>query len=302
MDMKKNARLRELIAQPGIVVAPGCHDGLTARLIQKNGFQVAYMGGNGSMASYLGIPDIGLSTATEMITRARYLAEILDIPLICDADTGYGDVSSVFRTVRAYEAAGVSGIHLEDQVMPKRCGAMEGVQVVSTEEICAKLRAALDARRDPNFLIIARTDCFNTMGIEASIQRCKDYWDAGADVLMPENFVTREDVERVARELTAYRSPNRPETPVVLYDVCEFTEGQIFSDKELEEMGYKIVIHPLASILHEAYTMNRFYREYKEKGSTIDLFHEGIFEDRRVYQDILGYSEAMDIREKYSSK
>ena len=302
MDMKKNARLRELIAQPGIVVAPGCHDGLTARLIQKNGFQVAYMGGNGSMASYLGIPDIGLSTATEMITRARYLAEILDIPLICDADTGYGDVSSVFRTVRAYEAAGVSGIHLEDQVMPKRCGAMEGVQVVSTEEICAKIKAALAARRDPNFLIIARTDCFNTLGIEASIQRCKDYWDAGADVLMPENFITREDVERVARELTSYRSPNRPDAPVVLYDVCEFTEGQIFSDKELEEMGYKIVIHPLASILHEARFMNRFYSEYKAKGSTMDLFHEGVFEDRRVYQDILGYSEAMAIREKYSSK
>ena len=120
MDVKKNARLRELISQPGIVVAPGCHDGLTARLIQQNGFQVAYMGGNGTMASYLGIPDIGLGTATEMVTRARYLADILDIPLVCDADTGYGDVSSVVRTVRAYEAAGVSGIHLEDQVMPKK--------------------------------------------------------------------------------------------------------------------------------------------------------------------------------------
>lgn len=301
MDVKKNARLRELISQPGIVVAPGCHDGLTARLIQQNGFQVAYMGGNGTMASYLGIPDIGLGTATEMVTRARYLADILDIPLVCDADTGYGDVSSVVRTVRAYEAAGVSGIHLEDQVMPKKCGAMEGVQVVPVEEICAKIRAALEARKDPNFMIIARTDCFNTLGIDASIERCKRFWDAGADMLMPENFVTREDVARVARELVNYKSPYRDDTPVVLYDVCEFTEGQIFSNQELEEMGYKFVIHPLASILHEARTMNRLYKEYKEKGTTMDLFKEGIFENRQVYQDILGYSQAMALREKYKT-
>ncbi len=301
MDIKKNARLRELISQPGIVVAPGCHDGLTARLIQQNGFQVAYMGGNGTMASYLGIPDIGLGTATEMVTRARYLADILDIPLVCDADTGYGDVSSVVRTVRAYEAAGVSGIHLEDQVMPKKCGAMEGVQVVPVEEICAKIRAALEARKDPNFMIIARTDCFNTLGIDASIERCKRFWDAGADMLMPENFVTREDVARVARELVNYKSPYRDDTPVVLYDVCEFTEGQIFSNQELEEMGYKFVIHPLASILHEARTMNNLYKEYKEKGSTMDLFKQGIFENRQVYQDILGYSEAMALREKYKT-
>lgn len=301
MDVKKNARLRELISQPGIVVAPGCHDGLTARLIQQNGFQVAYMGGNGTMASYLGIPDIGLGTATEMVTRARYLADILDIPLVCDADTGYGDVSSVVRTVRAYEAAGVSGIHLEDQVMPKKCGAMEGVQVVPVEEICAKIKAALEARRDPNFMIIARTDCFNTLGIDASIERCKRFWDAGADMLMPENFVTREDVARVARELVNYKSPYRDDVPVVLYDVCEFTEGQIFSNQELEEMGYKFVIHPLASILHEARTMNNLYKEYKEKGTTMDLFKQGIFENRQVYQDILGYSEAMALREKYKT-
>ena len=259
MDVKKNARLRELISQPGIVVAPGCHDGLTARLVQQNGFQVCYMGGNGTMASYLGIPDIGLGTATEMITRARYLAEVLDIPLVCDADTGYGDVSSVVRTVREYEAAGVSGIHFEDQVMPKKCGSMGGVQVVPVEEICAKIKAALEARRDPNFMIIARTDCFNTLGIDEAIDRCKKFWDVGADMLMPENFTKREDV------------------------------------------GYKFVIHPLASILHEAYTMNEFYKEYKATGNTKSMYQRGIFEKQQVYQDILGYSDAMALREKYKT-
>ena len=301
MDVKKNARLRELISQPGIVVAPGCHDGLTARLVQQNGFQVCYMGGNGTMASYLGIPDIGLGTATEMITRARYLAEVLDIPLVCDADTGYGDVSSVVRTVREYEAAGVSGIHFEDQVMPKKCGSMGGVQVVPVEEICAKIKAALDARRDPNFMIIARTDCFNTLGIDEAIDRCKKFWDVGADMLMPENFTKRKDVERVARELVNYKSPYRDDKPIVLYDVCEFEEGRIFSDQELEEMGYKFVIHPLASILDEAYTMNEFYKEYKATGNTKSMYQRGIFEKQQVYQDILGYSDAMALREKYKT-
>lgn len=301
MDVKKNARLRELISQPGIVVAPGCHDGLTARLVQQNGFQVCYMGGNGTMASYLGIPDIGLGTATEMITRARYLAEVLDIPLVCDADTGYGDVSSVVRTVREYEAAGVSGIHFEDQVMPKKCGSMGGVQVVPVEEICAKIKAALEARRDPNFMIIARTDCFNTLGIDEAIDRCKKLWDVGADMLMPENFTKRKDVERVARELVNYKSPYRDDKPIVLYDVCEFEEGRIFSDQELEEMGYKFVIHPLASILHEAYTMNEFYKEYKATGNTKSMYQRGIFEKQQVYQDILGYSDAMALREKYKT-
>ena len=295
MDVKKNARLRELISQPGIVVAPGCHDGLTARLVQQNGFQVCYMGGNGTMASYLGIPDIGLGTATEMITRARY------IPLVCDADTGYGDVSSVVRTVREYEAAGVSGIHFEDQVMPKKCGSMGGVQVVPVEEICAKIKAALEARRDPNFMIIARTDCFNTLGIDEAIDRCKKFWDVGADMLMPENFTKRKDVERVARELVNYKSPYRDDKPIVLYDVCEFEEGRIFSDQELEEMGYKFVIHPLASILHEAYTMNEFYKEYKATGNTKSMYQRGIFEKQQVYQDILGYSDAMALREKYKT-
>lgn len=299
MDPKKNARLRELLRGDEIVVAPGCHDGLTARLVQQNGFPVCYMGGNGTMASYLGIPDIGIGTATEMITRARYLASILDIPLVCDADTGYGDVSSVVRTVRDYEAAGVSAIHIEDQVMPKKCGAMEGVQVVPVEEVCAKIRAACDARRDPNFMIIGRTDSFNTMGIEETIRRSKLYWDAGADMLMPENLITREDVAYVAKELTNYKSPYRADKPVVLYDVCEFTEGQIFSNQELQEMGYKFVIHPLGSILLEARQLNNYYAEYKEKGTTKDLFYKGVFEKRQVYQDILGYTDFMNLREKY---
>ena len=178
---------------------------------------------------------------------------------------------------------------------------MGGVQVVPVEEICAKIKAALEARRDPNFMIIARTDCFNTLGIDEAIDRCKKFWDVGADMLMPENFTKRKDVERVARELVNYKSPYRDDKPIVLYDVCEFEEGRIFSDQELEEMGYKFVIHPLASILHEAYTMNEFYKEYKATGNTKSMYQRGIFEKQQVYQDILGYSDAMALREKYKT-
>jgi len=287
MDVKKNARLRELLNKPGIVVAPGCHDGIGARIIQKAGFEVAYMGGNCTMSSLLGKPDIGLGTATEMINRAHYLAECIDIPLFCDADTGYGNLNNVFRTVRDYEAAGVSGIHIEDQTSPKKCGAMEGVTVVPVEEICEKIQIAAAARKDPNFLIIARTDAFNTMGIDEVVRRCKAFQQAGADVLMPENLLEKKDLMKVTTSIN-----NIP----VLYDVCEFTRGQIYSNQELQDMGFKMVIHPLASILMHARTMMRLYTHYKEHGTTAELFEQDAFMDRLEYQDLVGYAEEMNIR------
>ena len=271
MDVKKNARLRELMERPGLIAAPGCHDGIGARIIQKLGFDVCYMGGNGTMSSYLGRPDIGLGTATEMITRARYLAECIDIPLICDADTGYGNLNNVWRTVRDYEAAGVSGIHIEDQTMPKKCGAMEGVK----------------ARKDPNFMIIARTDCFRTLGTDEVIRRCNMMADAGADMVMPENLILKEDMLKVTNGIK-----NCP----ILADVCEFTTGQIYSDEELLAMGYKLVIHPLASVLFEARALTELYTYYKEHGTTLGLAEQGLFMPRPEYQDLVGYSQEMGIR------
>ncbi len=289
MNPEKNSRLRDLINKPGLVVAPGCHDGVSARIIQKLGFDVAYMGGNGTMASLLGMPDIGLGTATEMVTRAHYLAECIDIPLMCDADTGYGNLNNVWRTVRDYESAGVSGIHIEDQTSPKRCGAMEGVTVIPVEEVCEKIKIAAKARRDSNFLIIARTDCFKTLGIDEVVRRCKAFQQAGADVLMPENLLEKKDLLKVTTSID--------HTPV-LYDVCEFTRGQIYSNHELLEMGFKIVIHPLASILMHAKTMMNLYKQYRDTGSTAALFEQDLFMDRLEYQDLVGFSYEMDIRSR----
>lgn len=293
MDVKKNARLRELLCKPGLIVAPGCHDGVGARLIQEAGFDVAYMGGNGTMSTLLGKPDIGLGTATEMVNRAGYLAECIDIPLVCDADTGYGNINNVWRTVRSYEAAGVSGIHIEDQTMPKKCGAMEGVTVVPVEEVCDKIRVAIAARKDPNFLIIARTDSFNTMGVDEVIRRCRLFQQAGADMIMPENLIEKEDMLKVTTSCD-----NVP----ILADVCEFTTHQIYSDRQLEDMGYKMVIHPLMSVLLEANALRGLYTYYRENGTTMGMAEKGMFMPRPQYQDLVGYSWEMSMKERILGK
>ncbi|WP_199719755.1 MULTISPECIES: isocitrate lyase/PEP mutase family protein [Anaerotruncus] len=281
MDIKKNARLRELLKKPGILVIPGCHDALGARLIQQTGFSACYMGGNGSMASLLGMPDIGLATASEMIGRAHLIAECIDLPLICDSDTGYGGLNNVWRTVRDYEAAGVSGIHIEDQVTPKKCGAMDGVELIPAEEMCKKIKTAVKARRDPNFVIIARTDSYLQVGLEEAIRRCRLFAEAGADLLMPTCVASAEDMRAFTQAI--------PDTPFFI-DVNEFSqEMHNFSDRELETLGVKVVVHPMMSILHEAAALGALYRCYKECGSTDEYLKNGRFMPQREYQALIGY-------------
>src|SRR5438270_5967929 len=185
--MRTTTRLRELLAGPDLLVAPGAYDGLSARLIAQAGFSAVYMTGFGTAASVLGQPDVGLLTMSEMVSRAAALAAVVgDRPLIADADTGYGNPISVRRTVREFERAGVAGLHIEDQVWPKKCGHMEGKQVIPTDEMVQKIRAAVDARQDPDLVIIARTDAIAVNGLEDALMRGQAYRDAGADVLFIE--------------------------------------------------------------------------------------------------------------------
>ncbi|UQS24840.1 oxaloacetate decarboxylase [Amycolatopsis thermalba] len=179
-------RLRELLAAPGPLVAPGAYDALTARLIEQAGFGVVYMTGFGTTASLIGRPDVGLLTGTEMIDNARRIVAAVDVPVIADADTGYGNALNVIRTVQAYEQAGVAGIHLEDQVSPKKCGHLSGKAVIAREEMVGKLRAAVAARRDPDFVLIARTDAAAVHGLADAIGRARAYAAAGADLLFVE--------------------------------------------------------------------------------------------------------------------
>lgn len=288
MSAKKNECLREILNRPGILPLPGCHDAFTARIVEKTGFEVCYAGGNGMMASLIGRADMGLATATEMVDQSRRIAACLDIPLICDADTGYGNLNNVYRTVRDFEAAGVSGIQIEDQDMPKKCGSMGDLVLIEPQAMVDKIKMAQKAREDSNFVIIARTDAFRPLGYDEMLRRCVMYYEAGADVIMPCGLHDPELMQRLVAELQA---PFQVE-------VCEFNKDRyIFSDKELEEIGYKIALRPLSSILYAARTFSELYSHYKENGSTRLLHEQGQFMNQTDYQNIIGHHFETHIRE-----
>ena len=284
MDIKKNARFRELLNRPGVISVAVCYDALSARIIEKSGFELMAMGGNSTMASTIGYPDLGIATATEMIGRARQIAARTSIPMYADADTGYGVLNNIRRTVLDYEAAGVSGIHLEDQIMPKKCGAMAGVTVIPAEKMVEKIKIAVKSRRDPNFVIIGRTDCYNSMGIDEAIRRCKIYADAGADIVMPESIKSKDEWHKLAKAVD-----NAP----VICDLID--EDQIsFTDKEVGEMGFKIVCRGMVAILAVSRFLTDMYKSFKEKGTAADYANRCM--NIREYERITGIEEENNIR------
>lgn len=226
--------LRRLLADGDVFFVPGVYDGLSAHLTQRAGFKAAYMTGAGTAASLIGKPDLGLTTLTEMAGHAGRLASAIEIPLIADADTGYGNALNVYRTVQEYERAGVAALHLEDQVFPKRCGHLEGKQVISTSEFIAKIRAAVDARVDPEMVIIARTDARAPHGFDEAIDRANRYAEAGADVIFVEAPQTMDEIERVPKEVAA---------PTMFNLVARGKTPRIAPER-LREVGYAFVIVP----------------------------------------------------------
>ncbi len=256
-DAGRNRLLRTLLAQPGLLSIPSCSDALSAMVIERAGFDVVGISGSGSIASLLGKPDTGLATATEMVDRARQIAAAVSIPVIADADTGYGAINNVRRTVQSFEAAGVSGVHLEDQVLPKKLGSTAGVAVIGAEEMVEKIRIACTSRRDPNFLIIGRTDAYASLGLDEVIRRCKLYAAAGADLLYPHNIYDRDDLRRLVAEV--------PDAPL-LHDVVE--PHDMLSDRELADMGFKVVMHGRANILAQAHALTSLWRHYRANGET----------------------------------
>jgi 2-methylisocitrate lyase-like PEP mutase family enzyme len=219
-------RLRQLLRSDRMVVAPFVLNAYHAKIAAMVGFPVAYMTGFGTAAER-GYPDVGLLTQTEMVQNARYIADAVDIPVICDADTGYGNAINVTRTIRDYESAGVAGCHIEDQVFPKKCGFFEGKLVVPMEEHVQKLRAALDARRDEDFVIMARTDALAVNGWDDVIRRCRAYHAAGADVVFVDGIRTTEDLHIYAKEL---------------HDLPRLYNGMLLPTPEVEKLGFKVMI------------------------------------------------------------
>jgi 2-methylisocitrate lyase-like PEP mutase family enzyme len=250
--------LKGYLATPDkMVIAPAAYDGLSARLIANAGFETIYMTGAGTAASRLGQPDIGLATLNEMVSNAAMIVECTGLPVIADADTGYGNPLNVIRTVREYEQAGVAAIHIEDQVSPKRCGHLAGKQVIPAKEFIQKIKAAVDARRSSDFLIIARTDAGAIYGLEEAIARANLYVEAGADVAFVEAAETVEELEQIPRQVKAPCLANMPgpgtRTPPV-------------AAPRLQQMGYKIAIYPTVCLAPALHGIKRALSVLKESG------------------------------------
>ncbi|HZP14897.1 MAG TPA: isocitrate lyase/PEP mutase family protein [Nocardioides sp.] len=242
--MTPGDRLREMLAAESLIVAPGVFDGVSAHLVRRMGFAAAYLTGAGVAASGFGLPDIGLVTGTEMAERAAMVTAALgDVPLIADADTGYGAPLNVVRTVKTYERAGVAAIQLEDQKFPKRCGHLPDKELVSPETFLAALGAALEARTDA--LIVARTDARGPLGIDEAIKRANIYAGAGADVLFVEAPHSAEEIERIAKEVRA---------PLLINNVAGGRTPEL-SDDHLRALGYRISIHPGNPLVAAAFSM-----------------------------------------------
>lgn len=284
--MDPAAKLRELLARPGILLAPGCYDGISARLIERAGFQVAYMTGFGSAASVLGMPDTGLISFAEMATHAGNLASAISIPLIADADTGYGNAVNTYRTVQAYARAGVAGIQIEDQVSPKKCGHTKGKLVVPLEEMLGKIKAACDARAERDIVIVARTDARAVHGFDDALERSQAFAEAGADVVFFEAPETEEEMQRVA---STVRAPT-------LINVVQDGKTPCLDASALEQLGFKLAIYPAMLFSVAAQAMQAELARFKRDGGYRDTQERLHFAD---IQDIVGFPWYYAMEDKY---
>ena len=282
-------QLRALLAAGRPVLAPGVYDAFGARLVEEAGFSAVYMTGFGTVASRLGRPDVGLLTMTEMVDNARGIARAVSLPVIADADTGYGNAINVVRTVQEFERAGVAAIHLEDQVAPKRCGHFDGKQVVPIGEMVSKIRAAVAAREAPELVLIARTDAAAVEGMDGAIDRARHYRDAGADVLFVEAMTTEAEIERVASELA--------DVPL-LFNWVEGGKTPPIPYQTLQELGFAIVIFPLTTLLTAMTSMRRALARVKDAGTPMELLGE--LAGLSALTDVVGLEEVRDVERQFS--
>jgi 2-methylisocitrate lyase-like PEP mutase family enzyme len=256
--MSPRQTLKQLLKRNKLLVAPGCFDGLSARLVQEAGFEAAYLSG-GAVARSMGIPDIGLVTMSESIERAAQVVSVINLPIIADADTGYGNAVNLVRTVREFERAGVAAIHIEDQITPKRCGHLDGKEVISLGEMTQKLQAALAARSDPDFCIIARTDARGVNGFDDAIERGQAFAKLGVDAIFVEAPQSEEELAEIPR-----RIPNIP----LLVNVFKGGKTPMLPVERLEKMGYRIAIYPSETQRAAIHSMRTALSTLKREGTT----------------------------------
>ncbi len=270
------AKLRSLI-QDHTVVMPGAINALTARSIERAGFEAMYLSGAVLANATLGVPDVGLTTLSEAVHHATRCAAVATIPIIADADTGYGGSENAARTVEEYERAGLSGLHLEDQEFPKRCGHLSGKRLVPHEEFEIKVAAAAAARRDPDFMIIARTDARGVTGYDDAVERAHAYLKAGADAIFPEALQGREELERFARDVKA----------PLLANMTEFGQTPYLTVDEFAGMGYSMVIFPVTLMRLMMKTVEQALAELKATGTQKGMLDRMM--TRQELYDLLGY-------------
>ncbi len=286
--MRPTTRLRELLARPRLLIAPGAWDALSARVVEEAGFDAVYVTGSGVSVGHLGLPDIGLATMTEMVDQIRRIAAAVGIPVIADADTGYGNALNVRRTVREYEAAGVAALHLEDQEFPKRCGHLEGKRVIPAETMVARIRAACEARRDGDLVIIARTDARAVLGLDAALRRAEAYRAAGADVLFVEAPVGEAEVEAVGRALAG--AP-------LLVNLGGGGKTPMLLASRLEALGFRVAIYPGDLQKAAIRAMRDVAAALAREGTTAALAERMVSFDERF--ELVGLSRFRDLEARY---
>ena len=282
LDVMNSKLLQSMLARPGILVVPGAADALVARLVEDTGFQAIYASGAGIANAQYAMPDIGLVTMTEMVDTLRRMVQCVDIPVIADADTGYGTVRNVVRTVEMYEAAGVAALQVEDQITPKICGHFRGKEVISVEEMINKVKAALRARRE--MLIIARTDCLATHGFDEAVRRGNLFAEAGADLVFVEALTTRDEIEELPKKIHA---------PLV-FNMTEGVKTPMMAHDELEQMGYKMVIHPSLTVRIAARAVQSALAVLQKTNSSEILISSMLDWDERQRLTRLDKWEALD--------
>lgn len=288
--MSHAQQLRELLKADTPIIAPGVYDGLTALLVQQAGFDCGYLSGASASFTRLGRPDLGLMTMTEVAETVSNIRERIDIPLIVDGDTGFGNALNVQRTVRLFERMGASGIQLEDQTMPKRCGHLEGKQLVPVAEMQGKIHAALDARTDDDTVIVARTDAIAVTGIEEALDRGAAYIEAGADVLFVESPLDDAQLAEVGRVLGT-RIP-------LLANMVEGGKTPLHSADELGNLGFKLVIFPGAMVRVLSRAGAEYLAALRRDGTTAGIL-DRMFDFNQV-NDLIGTDELIETAEKYS--
>jgi carboxyvinyl-carboxyphosphonate phosphorylmutase len=291
--MSRASQFKRMMLAPEILVVPSAYDALSARVIEQAGFPAVHMTGSGTSASMLGLPDLGFTTITEMAWNAKNISMAVDVPVIMDIDAGYGNAMNTWRCIREFERAGIVGGHLEDQVVPKRCGHLEGKRLISTEEMIGKIEAAGAAREDPDWTIIARTDAREQLGLDEAIRRSREYVAAGADCIFLEAMLTVEEMRRVRDAIDA----------PLLANMVEGGKTPWLTTRQLEQIGYNLVIYPLSGWMAATAILRKMLTELKETGTTQEFWDRyGLRMSFAELFEVFGYSKIAELESRFVVK